>query len=174
MGTGSQQTRRRLSRRFRLAGLLTGLSLGLLTISIPDEAGAATCSPDQVTFRVADGDVTFSAEVVDTEETRAQGLMFRETMAADHGMLFVYETARPVAFWMKNTPLPLDIIFLNQRGVVCSIAANTTPFSLDQIPSECAAQTVFEVNAGQAAAVGVTVGAVARHPAIAAPLWACE
>ncbi|MEO1614048.1 MAG: DUF192 domain-containing protein [Pseudomonadota bacterium] len=89
-------------------------------------------------------------------------------------MVFVYPTARQVAFWMKNTPLPLDIIFLNRQGVVCSVAADTTPFSLDHIQSNCAAQTVFEVNAGVAAATGVAVGSVALHPAIAAPLRPCE
>ena len=100
--------------------------------------------------------------------------LWREEMAADHGMLFVYPTARPVTFWMKNTPLPLDIIFVNGRGVVCGIAKDTTPFSEDFIPSGCAAQTVFEVNAGEAEAQGVSVGAVMRHPAVRDPLWSCE
>lgn len=139
-----------------------------------DLADGASCAPDRIEISTADGPATFAVEVVDTVETRSRGLMFRETLGADEGMLFVYDRAEQVAFWMKNTPLPLDIIFLNRRGVVCSIAANTTPFSLDPIPSACAAQTVLEVNAGRAAARGVAVGAAARHPRIAQPVWPCE
>lgn len=100
--------------------------------------------------------------------------MFRESMADDAGMLFVYPEAHQMAFWMKNTPMSLDIIFLNKHGVVCSIAEATTPYSTDIIPSGCAAQTVLEVKAGIAAASGVKRGAVARHPAIVEPSWACE
>ena len=163
MGAGSAGTFRKL----------IAAAIGFFFLSFAETA-VASCVADEVVFRTAAGDVAFSAEVVDTEEGRAKGLMRREEMPASHGMLFVYPTAREVAFWMKDTPLPLDIIFLNKRGIVCSIAANTTPFSLEHIPSGCAAQTVFEVNAGQAAATGVSIGAVARHPAIQAPLWRCE
>ena len=148
--------------------------LFLAALSLGFGQAKARCASDEILFRTQAGDVGFSAEVVDDEAGRAQGLMHRESMAANHGMLFVYPSAREVVFWMKNTPLPLDIIFLSRTGVVCGIAAETTPFSLEHIPSGCAAQTVFEVNAGQAAATGVTVGAVARHPAIEAPLWTCE
>ena len=162
MGAGSAQTGR---------GLTAAIG-GLLAFLFSFEAAA--CTADAVVFRTSAGDVSFSAEVADDEATRAQGLMWREEMAADHGMLFVYPTARPVTFWMKNTPLPLDIIFVNGRGVVCGIAKDTTPFSEDFIPSRCAAQTVFEVNAGEAEAQGVSVGAVMRHPAVRDPLWSCE
>lgn len=163
MGAGSAGTVRKL----------TAAAVAFF-LSTATWAAADGCAADRIVFRGADGDAAFTAEVADTEDTRARGLMHRESMAPDHGMLFVYPSARQVAFWMKNTPLPLDIIFLNKRGVVCGIAADTTPFSLDHIPSGCAAQTVFEVNAGQAAQSGVTIGAVARHPAIQAPLWRCE
>lgn len=135
---------------------------------------AADCAVDQIDIRTDAGVQTYRIEVVDTYETRAQGLMNRTDLASDQGMLFVYERAGQVAFWMKNTPLPLDIIFINRRGVVCSIAAHTTPYSLDNIPSRCAAQTVLEVNAGQAEADGVRVGAPVRHPAISKPVWACD
>lgn len=134
----------------------------------------AQCAVDRVDFRTSDGGVaTFTAEVVDTDETRARGLMFREAMPADHGMLFVYPEARQVSFWMRNTPLPLDIIFINRRGVVCRIAQGE-PFSEAHIPSGCDAQTIFEANAGAAEAAGVTVGSPARHPDILQPVWRCE
>ncbi len=100
--------------------------------------------------------------------------MHREEMAADAGMLFVYPAAAQVTFWMKDTPLSLDMIFINRRGVVCSIVSGTTPFSTEHIPSGCTAQTVLEVNAGEAAARGIKRGAPARHPAIEAPVWPCD
>lgn len=148
--------------------------MALAAVLLTAAPAAAGCAPDRIEFRTAGGVAAFSAEIAADEATRAQGLMHRTEMPADHGMLFVYPSARPVTFWMKNTPLPLDIIFLNRRGVVCSIAAGTEPYSEENLPSGCAAQTVFEVNAGEAAATGVTVGAVARHPAILDPLWVCE
>ena len=168
MGAGAKRERRRLIRGAR--ALFLSFLIG--SPALADEAPA--CAPDRVTFKGAAGVVTFSAEVADDEESRARGLMRRTDLPRDHGMLFVYPSARQVAFWMKDTPLPLDIIFINRRGGVCGVARDTTPFSLEHIPSGCAAQTVFEVNAGVADEVGVTVGAVARHPAILAPLWPCE
>lgn len=147
---------------------------GVVFLAAHFPALAAECARDQIEFQTASGPAAFSIEVVDTEESRARGLMFREEMAADAGMLFVYPYAAQVGFWMKNTPLSLDIIFLNKKGVVCSIAEGTTPFSTDHIPSGCAAQTVLEVNAGQAAARGIKRGAPARHPDIEAPVWSCE
>ena len=149
-----------------------GLAAAALLISAA--AAEAACAPDKVDIRTSGGAATFQVEVVDTPETRAQGLMFRESMALDAGMLFVYPEPAQAAFWMKNTPLPLDIIFINARGMICNIAADTTPYSLDHIPSQCAAQTVLEVNAGQAEAQGLKVGAPVRHPAVKAPVWACE
>lgn len=137
-------------------------------------AQAEPCAPDRIEIHTANGPVVFSVEVADNDDTRARGLMYREEMAADAGMFFVYPRAEQVTFWMKNTPLSLDIVFLNRKGVVCSIAAGTTPFSTDHIPSGCAAQTVLEINAGEAEARGIKRGAAARHPAIRAPVWTCE
>lgn len=136
----------------------------------------AECRADRIEIRGdgGAGDVVFDIEIADTAAARARGLMYREEMARDAGMLFVYPAAAQIAFWMKNTPLSLDIIFFNRRGQICNIAEATTPFSTDTIPSGCAAQTVLEVNAGEAAARGLKRGAVARHPAIADPVWPCE
>ncbi|MEM8754415.1 MAG: DUF192 domain-containing protein [Pseudomonadota bacterium] len=168
MGADQARRRRRLTARaFAAAALVAfGAAAG-------DAEPAEACDAGRVEFVTGEGAASFAVEVVDTAETRARGLMFRESMPADHGMLFVYPSAQKTAFWMKNTPLPLDIVFMNRRGVVCSIARDTTPFSLDPIPSGCAAQTVLEVNAGQAAAQGVSVGTAMRHPAIEDPAWPC-
>ncbi|MGB0412621.1 MAG: DUF192 domain-containing protein [Pikeienuella sp.] len=150
--------------------------VGLCLLVVSASGGGAEpddCRPDRIDFQTESGVHSYRIEVVDTYETRAQGLMHRTDLAADQGMLFVYQRAGQVAFWMKDTPLPLDIIFINSRGIVCSIAAHTTPFSLENIPSRCAAQTVLEVNAGQAAVDGIRVGAPARHEAISKPVWGC-
>nr|WP_255720558.1 DUF192 domain-containing protein [Acuticoccus kalidii] len=100
----------------------------------------------------------FTIEIADDPVERATGLMYREEMARDHGMLFDFGREGPRAFWMKNTPLPLDIIFTKADGTVVSIARNTTPFSTDSIPSEGDARFVFEVNAGVADAIGLAAG----------------
>ncbi|MGB0508027.1 MAG: DUF192 domain-containing protein [Pikeienuella sp.] len=149
--------------------------LALIFLSITSITGiAAACPSDQVEIRTQDGIARFSVEVADTYESRAQGLMHRTEMPDDHGMFFVYPVAERITFWMKNTPMSLDIIFVSRQGTICSIAPGTTPFSTDHIPSGCAAQTVLEVKAGIAAAAGVRVGAPIRHPAILNPFWTCE
>ena len=149
-----------------------GATLGLTALLVAGQAIA--CTYEQIDIRTGAGVSTYSIEIADDAAERAQGLMFRETMPRDHGMYFVYPTGRPVAFWMKNTPLPLDIIYINERGIVCSIAADTTPFSEEALPSGCAAQTVLELNGGEAKAAGIRVGAPVRHPAVARPAWKCE
>lgn len=149
-----------------------GATLGLILSLAAGQAIA--CSDNQIDIRTSAGVSTYSIEIADDAAERAQGLMFREEMDRDHGMYFVYPTGRPVAFWMKNTPLPLDIIYINERGIICSIAADTTPYSEEALPSGCAAQTVLELNAGEAKAAGIRVGAPVRHPAIVRPAWKCE
>ena len=149
-----------------------GATLGLTALLVAGQAIA--CTDEQIDIRTGAGGSTYSIEIADDAAERAQGLMFRETMPRDHGMYFVYPTGRPVAFWMKNTPLPLDIIYINERGIVCSIAADTTPYSEEALPSGCAAQTVLELNGGEAKAAGIRVGAPVRHPAVARPAWKCE
>ncbi len=149
-----------------------GATLGLIAMLSAGQVIA--CSDTQIDIRTDAGVSTYSIEIADDAAERAQGLMFRETMPRDHGMYFVYPTGRPVAFWMKNTPLPLDIIYINERGIICSIAADTTPYSEEALPSGCAAQTVLEVNAGEVKAAGIRVGAPVRHPAVARPTWKCE
>ncbi len=91
---------------------------------------------------------TIKVEIADTDATREKGLMYRHSMKEDNGMLFIFDEERRQAFWMKNTHIPLDIIFVNANFEIVHIAYNTTPYSLDQIPSFEYAQYVVEVNAG--------------------------
>ena len=100
----------------------------------------------------------FRVEVADTPEAQARGLMFRTELAPDEGMIFPYRTPGQLSFWMKNTPLPLDIIFIAEGGRIANIAANTVPYSLDPVLSEGAAIAVLEIPGGRAAQLGIRAG----------------
>jgi uncharacterized protein len=97
-------------------------------------------------------------EIADEESERMQGLMYRDSMPEMSGMLFIFDVEEPLNFWMKNTRLPLDIIYLNTEHKIVSIARNTKPYSLEQIPSEKPARYVVEVNAGFSLRHGIRVG----------------
>ncbi len=101
---------------------------------------------------------TIKIEVADTPDKIQQGLMFRRSMAEDHGMLFLMGREQPQSFWMKNTRIPLDIIYVNSRKEIVTIQANTTPMSQAPIPSERPALYVVEVNAGFSARHGINRG----------------
>ncbi len=94
----------------------------------------------------------------------AQGLMFRRSMAPDRGMLFDFERTEPVAMWMKNTYLPLDMLFIRADGTVARIAADTEPLSTRTITSGEPVLGVLELNAGTAARLGLHPGDKVEHP----------
>jgi len=100
----------------------------------------------------------FVVEVAATGAEQAQGLMFRTRLAPDKGMIFPFPEDRVASFWMKNTVIPLDIIFIRRDGTIESIAANTTPYSLDPVRSNEPVATVLEIAAGRAAELGLAPG----------------
>lgn len=100
----------------------------------------------------------FKAEVADTPQAQARGLMFRTELAPDEAMIFPREVAEPARFWMKNTPLPLDIIFIGPDGRIANIAAMTVPYSLDGVESDGPAIAVLEIAGGRAAELGIKPG----------------
>jgi uncharacterized membrane protein (UPF0127 family) len=104
------------------------------------------------------------AEVVQTEEEKAKGLMFRESLGKDEGMLFVYAREEGLTFWMKNTPLPLSIAFLDQRGKIVDIQ-DMEPFSLQTHASVLPAKYALEMNQGWFKKNGIKVGDVVSIPA---------
>jgi hypothetical protein len=110
------------------------------------------------------GPHAFSVEVMRTEPQRQRGLMFRRSMPQDRGMLFIFDSERPVAMWMKNTYLPLDMIFIARTGRVVGLAENAEPLSERIIPSGAPAHGVLELNAGGAAKIGLKIGDSVRHP----------
>jgi uncharacterized membrane protein (UPF0127 family) len=106
----------------------------------------------------------FEVEIADDEATREHGLMDRRQMAADHGMLFEFPYRAPVNFWMKNTYLSLDMLFIDSDGTVRRVAQRATPLSEALIPSQAPVIGVLELNAGQAAAIHVKPGDKVRFP----------
>jgi uncharacterized membrane protein (UPF0127 family) len=112
-----------------------------------------------LTVRRGNRALPFRVEVARTGAEQARGLMFRTAMGADEGMLFPSDPPRAgVAFWMKNTVIPLDIIFVGVDNRILNIAANTVPYSEAPIPSAGKVSAVLELNAGRAAALGIVAG----------------
>ena len=121
--------------------------------------------PFPLIFTTASGDVSFSIEVADRDEERARGLMFRHDLPDDRGMLFIFEQTRRVAFWMKNTPLPLDLVFIGENGVVLNVSRGE-PQSTDVISPPTPVRFVLELKAGTAQKAGVADGDKVHHPLI--------
>ena len=119
---------------------------------------------ETITIDTKAGPHSFSMEVAADDESREKGLMYRKEMAPDAGMLFDFHTPQLVSFWMENTVLPLDMLFVRADGTIARIKANATPYSRENIPSGEPIQLVIELNAGRAAALGITEGAKVHAP----------
>lgn len=153
-------------RQALLAGAVAGLAM--LAPATPALAGEPPTEPLTITTR--DGAVhRFAVELALTPEQQQRGLMFREAMAADRGMLFDFGVTRPVAMWMRNTRLPLDMLFVDAAGTVAGVAADAVPYSETVIPSPRPVRFVLELNAGTARRLGIAAGDRASHPLFAPP-----
>jgi uncharacterized membrane protein (UPF0127 family) len=118
---------------------------------------------DTIVIETAEFSLILAVEIADTPALRERGLMFRHRLAADRGMLFVYEVVQPVAMWMKNTYIPLDIVFVRADGTVADVVAGTVPLSLDTIQSKEPVLAVLEIAAGAAHRLGIGPGTLVRH-----------
>jgi uncharacterized protein len=118
---------------------------------------------DTLVIESRKGAELISVEIADTPALRERGLMFRHRLPPDRGMLFLYETPQPVAMWMKNTYIPLDMAFVRADGTVARIVEGAVPHSLDTIESGEPVAAVLEVAAGQARRLGLEAGALIRH-----------
>jgi uncharacterized membrane protein (UPF0127 family) len=136
----------------------------VLALLVPAAALAAPLPVETITIDTKAGPHNFSVEVAADDESREKGLMFRKTMAPDAGMLFDFHTPQLVSFWMENTILPLDMLFVRADGSIARIKANATPYSRENIPSGEPIQLVIELNGGRAAALGITEGAKVHAP----------
>jgi uncharacterized membrane protein (UPF0127 family) len=149
----------------RATGIWAWAALALVVFLAASALAPALCGElDSLEIVTATGRHAFQVEIVDNDATREHGLMDRRYMAADHGMLFEFDHEAPVSFWMKNTYIPLDMIFIAPSGVVTHIAANAEPLSERVIPSGGPCVAVLELNGGTAASIGLKVGDKVRHP----------
>jgi len=135
----------------------------LLFTLCPSSAAVSATKPSGA--RVLLAGHSFNVEIAVTDAARERGLMYRTHMAADHGMLFVYSDAQPRYFWMKNTLIPLDILFFNAQHQLINVSADTPPCKADPCPSYSSAapaKYVLELNAGVAAKLGIKPGSLFR------------
>ncbi len=148
---------------FAVIGLVGLVLIGAYLVS-RDSTGLPQTVRNNLTIKTATGiEHVFKIELAQTPEQQAYGLMFRREMDPDAGMLFPFGREQELFMWMKNTYLPLDMIFANSAGVITKIHKNAVPESLDTISGGIAA-AVLEVNAGTADRLGILEGDVMLHP----------
>ncbi len=152
-----------------------GIALAAAFAALSGQAAAA-CAPDRVELRGDWGAAAFGVDVADDAAERARGLMYVEKMAATRGMLFVYDRPQPTSFWMKNTLIPLDMIFVDETGTVRDVHAEALPLDETPIYGGDNVLAVLEVNGGMAARLGIAPGTELRHPDLPQDeaAWPCQ
>jgi hypothetical protein len=149
----------------RLA-LLVAIVAGPAPVLAQSAANFAVFEKSGLSVETADGGRhSFEVEVAETPDQRAQGLMFRQTMAAEAGMLFLFGGSEERAMWMKNTLIPLDMLFVDQGGKIVRIEQRTVPHSLRAIVSGQPVAAVLELNAGTTSRLKIKPGDRVIHPA---------
>jgi uncharacterized membrane protein (UPF0127 family) len=155
---------------------LVSLSLTLAALLLATASALAECRDDRVELRGPWGQSAFAVEVADTDASRAQGLMHRPSMPRFSGMLFVFDPPPgPVSFWMENTLIPLDMLFIDQTGRVGHVHHDARPLDRTPIPGGNDVLYVLEINGGMARRLGIGAGSEMRHPRIDPSLavWPC-
>lgn len=152
-------------RRSGLLMILAAIGLALLAAS-PLTARPQQLKTETIEVVTHQGARRFTVEIADTEAARNRGLMFRKYLAADRGMLFEFHPPQSVSFWMKNTLIPLDMLFINSDDRVISIAREATPLSEAQISSGGDVREVLELRGGRAAEIGARIGDLVRQRAL--------
>lgn len=167
MGTGASSSRH---------GRRLGLFCAAVCLAVLGSAAqAGVCAPETVYLKGNWGQAQFSVELADDPAEQAQGLMNRESLPLSAGMYFVNARPRETSFWMRNTLIPLDMLFIDAGGVVQRIHHNAIPLDETAIFGGKDILTVLEINGGLAARLGITEGSLVRHPAHAGydPAWPC-
>ena len=139
-----------------------GLMASVMVL-VSSPVAAAVCAEDIIEIRQNGVQAQFNIELAVTPAEQAQGLMYRESMPSFDGMLFVYPSPRAVTFWMKNTLIPLDMLFIDETGLVQRIKENATPQSTETIPGGENIQYVLEINGGLSKMLGLSAGAEIRY-----------
>ncbi len=148
------------------ASLVRAGALLLFLSGTASADGPAECDYSRAQLRWDGGQAVFRVELAVDAAARQRGLMFRESLPRFSGMLFAYPAPERASFWMKNTPIPLDILFFDGRGVLKRLHRDAEPYSLDSIPGGDGIQFVLEINGGLSAELGVVEGAEIRHPLV--------
>lgn len=142
-----------------------GLSASLIACAGDKAPEGPNGEPTEaLTVVTSSGEHDFWVEIADDDRERARGLMYREKLADNRGMLFEFPDMGPRAFWMQNTPESLDIIYIDDKGKIVSIAENAQPFSPEMLPSDGPAKGVLELRAGRSDEIGAKPGDVIKHP----------
>jgi uncharacterized membrane protein (UPF0127 family) len=155
-----------MRRLFRFSLDRIGLNLVLLAGAAWSMGAAAALETASLTIKSQSSEYKFEVEIADDAEERAQGLMFRKNLPANAGMLFIYPTVQDVAFWMKNTLIPLDMLFIAADGHILRIEKHATPMSETAIPSGAPVKAVLEVNGGLTDELGVQAGDLVNYPGL--------
>lgn len=158
-----------------MSGLVRRTVLAAGIAAIGTASLAAECRPDRVELRGAFGQTAFTVEIADDDAERAQGLMHRAAMPRFSGMLFVFDRPQRAVFWMENTLIPLDMLFIDNAGVVQRIHSNAVPLDRTAIDGGENIRYVLEINGGLAERLRLTPGIELRSAAIdqAAAAWPC-
>ena len=142
----------------------TFLLFGLLLVASPARPAHSQTRQQTLEIATKSGVHAFSVEIVDNDADRAKGLMFRKELPEGKGMLFDFKTEQDVSFWMQNTYIPLDMLFIRADGQILRIAENTEPLSTRLIPSGGQVRAVLEVIGGTARKFGIVPGDRVAHP----------
>ena len=161
-------------RALAVVGPGPGLAI-VLSLAAGQALAEAACASGRLDLRWQGGKESFAVDVADDPAERARGLMFREGMDPGAGMLFAYPQPKSVSFWMKNTLIPLDMIFADGTGRVTRVKAMAQPLDESLIDGGEGVQFVLEINGGLAARLGIAPGAELRHPLIGeGAAWPCK
>ena len=142
------------------------IAIAIASVALP----LAACSDEgTLVLHTSTGDYSFNVDVADTNESRQKGLMFVQELADDAGMLFDFQQEREVSFWMRNTFIPLDMIFVGADGVVKTIHVNARPHDVTSISSQVPVQFVLEIPGGRSVEIGLKPGDTMDHALVAKP-----
>ncbi len=144
--------------------LVLGIPLVLAASAARGQEGELTYPRSTLVIATAGRDIKFDIELALDDLHRSHGLMFRKKLGPYEGMLFDFFQEMPVSFWMKNTLIPLDMLFIAADGTIKYIHANAVPMTTDPIPSQYPVRAVLEINGGSAALLGIKPGDKVKHP----------
>ncbi len=159
LGSGTRPAQLVLGRRLLLAAPAVLMAGGALA-----QSSEITFQKSSLVVVTASREIKFEVELALNDAERSRGLMYREKLGPYDGMLFDFHQDAPVSFWMKNTLIPLDMVFIAGDGTIKHVHANAVPLSTEAIPSQFPVRAVLEINGGSARLLGIKPGDKVKHP----------